>query len=62
MTPPRISPAAIISGSSSLNTGCPGDISLDEVADPEIQQPGDAIVRIRSFSISSANDFGMNRG
>lgn len=35
----------------------PGDVGVDEVADPAIQQPGDAIVRVRATAICGADLF-----
>jgi threonine dehydrogenase-like Zn-dependent dehydrogenase len=43
----------------------PGDVGVDEVADPRIQQPGDAIVRVRATAICGADLFpfhGMTPG
>jgi alcohol dehydrogenase len=43
----------------------PGDVGVDEVADPQIQQPGDAIVAVRATAICGADLFpfhGMTPG
>jgi alcohol dehydrogenase len=43
----------------------PGDVELDDVADPQIQQAGDAIVRVRATAICGADLFpfhGMTPG
>jgi alcohol dehydrogenase len=43
----------------------PGDVGVDEVADPQVQQPGDAIVRVRATAICGADLFpfhGMTPG
>jgi 2-desacetyl-2-hydroxyethyl bacteriochlorophyllide A dehydrogenase len=35
----------------------PGDVAVDEVADPAVQEPGDAIVRVRATAICGADLF-----
>jgi 2-desacetyl-2-hydroxyethyl bacteriochlorophyllide A dehydrogenase len=43
----------------------PGDVGVDEVADPQIQEPGDAIVRVHATAICGADLFpfhGMTPG
>jgi 2-desacetyl-2-hydroxyethyl bacteriochlorophyllide A dehydrogenase len=43
----------------------PADVGVDEVADPQVQQPGDAIVRVRATAICGADLFpfhGMTPG
>ena len=43
----------------------PGDVGVDEVADPQILEPGDAIVRVHATAICGADLFpfhGMTPG
>ena len=35
----------------------PGDVAVDEVADPAVQEPGDAIVAVRATAICGADLF-----